>query len=413
MNCFDNLNETFAILDPIGEIRYSGPGFADLAAKELNAVTGTNIQNWFVRKGASGYELPNWYMPPPWEGVLLHAKKRGEFRYRVELLGSDIILYLSKEKQCQEPSHDRLYSKAFHLNPGLSAITVLETGEHLDVNQAWLDALGYKRSEVIGRTARELNIWEQGDDSRKKIIEALRKRGRIKNLEAKLRTKDNRLLCILVNAEIAEDHGRQFALFSSHNITPIRQADQMCATLEQKAENMHKLAYLDGLTGLPNRRRFDESIMLEWRRCARKKKPLTFFLIDVDHFKLYNDLYGHQAGDDCLYAIGQALNGQANRPEDLVCRYGGEEFCCILPETGLEGGIHVAIRMQKAVNQLGISHADSPISPIVTISIGCASCIPSRSALPEELIQDADKNLYKAKLKGRNRIEYGHKGHKS
>ncbi len=134
---------------------------------------------------------------------------------------------------------------------------------------------------------------------------------------------------------------------------------------------------------------------------------MAVLLMDIDHFKYYNDEYGHPAGDECLRAVAQAMNAQIHRPDDAVCRYGGEEFCCILPETDTNGARHIAALMQEAVHQLAIAHKKSPVAPYVTISIGIASVTPDDDRGVDTLISMADNNLYKAKTGGRARIEGG------
>jgi len=158
---------------------------------------------------------------------------------------------------------------------------------------------------------------------------------------------------------------------------------------------------MDGLTGLPNRRAFDELLAHEWRRGARLESPLSLILMDIDHFKQYNDHYGHLAGDECLRQVGKAL-ASVGRSIDFVGRYGGEEFVCVLPHTDADGALNVAARLQSAVGSLGIAHNHSSASDKVTVSLGVATSIPDQKTSPEDLIEDADRMLYKAKEDGRN-----------
>ncbi|AWK88062.1 diguanylate cyclase [Azospirillum thermophilum] len=175
--------------------------------------------------------------------------------------------------------------------------------------------------------------------------------------------------------------------------------------LKRQADLLRSLSFLDGLTGIANRRQFDETMQREWRRCARMHAPLSLIMLDVDHFKAFNDHYGHQAGDECLRAVAEVLAEQVKRPSDLVARYGGEEFVCLLPETENEGAILVAERLRDAVARLGIPHASSPVAPHVTISLGVATALPTSDTSPESLSQLADQLLYQAKRSGRNRAE--------
>jgi diguanylate cyclase (GGDEF)-like protein len=160
----------------------------------------------------------------------------------------------------------------------------------------------------------------------------------------------------------------------------------------------------DGLTGIANRRQFNEFLIREWRRATRSHLPLSLILMDIDHFKLFNDHYGHLAGDDCLGRLAQAVAGCARRPADLVARYGREELACILPDTKLEGALIVANCMREKVNGLMIKHERSQVTDHVTISLGVASLVPEQGKSWDDLIGAADKNLYEAKRSGRDRV---------
>ena len=175
--------------------------------------------------------------------------------------------------------------------------------------------------------------------------------------------------------------------------------------LKRQTDLLRSLSFLDGLTGIANRRRFDETMVREWRRCVRSHLPLSLIILDVDHFKAYNDQYGHQAGDECLRLVAEVLSDHARRPSDLVARYGGEEFVCLLPETDGPGATRVAEGFRTAVAGRRIPHAQSPVAPHVTISLGVATLIPSPEGTPEQLAEMADQLLYRAKRSGRNRVQ--------
>jgi diguanylate cyclase (GGDEF)-like protein len=174
-------------------------------------------------------------------------------------------------------------------------------------------------------------------------------------------------------------------------------------TLKQQRDALRSLAYIDGLTGLCNRRGFDERLITEWQRAQRSGQWLALALIDVDHFKRYNDQHGHQAGDDCLRAIAAALVEAALRPADLVARYGGEEFAAILPETPPEGAQAVVERLEAQVRQLALPHGAAGAGPIVTISLGAAITRGRDGLSVAELLAIADRSLYRAKAAGRGR----------
>ncbi|MDJ0508429.1 MAG: diguanylate cyclase [Crocosphaera sp.] len=175
-------------------------------------------------------------------------------------------------------------------------------------------------------------------------------------------------------------------------------------TLRKKLElEQQYLATKDGLTGICNRRTFDETILKEWQICQREENPLSLIMCDLDYFGLYNNFYGHQMGDDSLKIIAKTLEDTIQRPRDLVCRFGGEEFAIILPNTNQQGAITVAKRIQEAIRLQAIPHQRSKVSEIVSISMGIAAMIPTAESSPNTLISKADKALYMAKNRGRDR----------
>jgi diguanylate cyclase (GGDEF)-like protein len=175
-------------------------------------------------------------------------------------------------------------------------------------------------------------------------------------------------------------------------------------TLKTQGDLLRTMAFIDGLTGVANRRRFDEALQAEWRRCRRSASPLALIMIDIDHFKNFNDHYGHQAGDTCLQTVAATLQGLLSRSHDLVARYGGEEFVCLLPECDLAASQTEAEKLRVAVTRLNIPHEISPTASMVTISLGIASAVPSGDCTPEYLLAAADSALYAAKSAGRNRV---------
>lgn len=175
--------------------------------------------------------------------------------------------------------------------------------------------------------------------------------------------------------------------------------------LKQQADLLESISLVDALTHIPNRRRFDEAIDAEWKRAAREKTLLSLLMIDIDHFKEYNDHYGHGAGDVCLQAVAAALQSGVSRPGDLVARYGGEEFVVVLPETPKEAACQIAMRLCENVHNLKLTHAYSSTGPFVTVSIGCATAMSYLEMGPHSLLLDeADRMLYQAKKAGRNRV---------
>ncbi len=183
-----------------------------------------------------------------------------------------------------------------------------------------------------------------------------------------------------------------------------KKIEQQAIELRNANEKLQRLAMIDGLTQVSNRRLFDEKLEQEWRRLARSESPLSVILCDVDFFKKYNDTYGHLAGDACLKEVAKAIQLSAKRPADVVARYGGEEFAVILPDTGAAGALRVAENILQQVSSLKIPHRTSGVADHVTVSIGVATTIPNSQMQPSQLVQKADESLYRAKQSGRNRV---------
>lgn len=175
--------------------------------------------------------------------------------------------------------------------------------------------------------------------------------------------------------------------------------------LERANTKLQELSSIDGLTGIANRRYFDQILEREWKRALRYSRPLSLIIIDIDVFKAYNDNYGHLAGDECLKQVAQALHNGTKRSGDLTARYGGEEFAVILPETGEEGAYALAEELRLIIYSLSIEHAFSSVCGVVTTSLGVATMVPDCAMTSNMLIEHADKALYYAKQRGRNRVE--------
>jgi diguanylate cyclase (GGDEF)-like protein len=173
--------------------------------------------------------------------------------------------------------------------------------------------------------------------------------------------------------------------------------------LDTANHELKRLASLDGLTGIANRRHFDEVLEREWRRAMRQGTELSILMCDIDFFKQYNDTYGHLEGDECLRQVANAFVAATDRGGDLIARYGGEEFAVVLPETSLGGALFVAERMKQAIAQLKLANTGSPFGH-VTASFGIASAVPMPETTPLSLVDAADRALYQAKDEGKNRV---------
>ncbi|MBV7534375.1 diguanylate cyclase [Duganella sp. sic0402] len=187
------------------------------------------------------------------------------------------------------------------------------------------------------------------------------------------------------------------------NVAVVRARVRSQLTIKRQADAMRELSMTDGLTGVANRRNFNDKIDAEWRRCARAGLPLSVIMIDIDHFKLYNDHYGHQAGDACLVDVAAAMKRCASRPQDMLARYGGEEFILLLPQEAADGAEVVANRILEEVRKLALPHAASLTAPHITVSMGLSTIQPQDHIDPNSVIRNADANLYRAKQTGRDR----------
>ena len=209
------------------------------------------------------------------------------------------------------------------------------------------------------------------------------------------------------NDEAAETLGLELGAvdFISKPINPkiVRARVRTHLTLKAQSDLLRQWVYIDGLTGVYNRRHFDERLAAEWGRAARCGSPLSVVLLDVDLFKPFNDRHGHQAGDDCLRRVAAALQAGLRRPGDLIARYGGEEFVCLLPDTASAGAVVLAEQLGAAVQALHIEHGNSSVAPVVTVSLGVCSQIANTPGSAADLLRAADAQLYRAKSEGRNR----------
>jgi diguanylate cyclase (GGDEF)-like protein/PAS domain S-box-containing protein len=264
------------------------------------------------------------------------------------------------------------------------------------VNPFFLQETGYSAEEVLGKD------WFAHFLPKKEVIpvqavfHGLMEEGFHRHYENPILTRlgEERLIA-WNNTVLRDEKGSPIGTLSiGKDITDQKRIEEL----------LRRLSTQDGLTGIANRRHFDEFLNREWRRALRNGSPFSLIMADIDYFKAYNDTYGHQMGDECLRQIASTLKQTLNRPEDLVARYGGEEFAVVLPGTKANGAVYVAETLRTRVENLGIPHASSGISPVVTISLGIASLIPVREHSPEMLISASDQALYQAKSQGRNRI---------
>ena len=228
-----------------------------------------------------------------------------------------------------------------------------------------------------------------------------------RQLKANATTRDIPVIFVTAqNDELAETLGLEVGAvdFISKPINPkiVRARVKTHLTLKAQADLLRQWVYTDGLTGVHNRRCFDERLATEWSRARRSRWPLSVLMLDVDYFKRYNDRYGHQAGDEVLRRVAQCLKQAVKRPGDLLARYGGEEFVAMLPDTNLNGALALARLLGEQVAALRITHADSPLGQVLTASLGVCSTATAAQGSADSLLRGADEQLYLAKTRGRH-----------
>ena len=277
-----------------------------------------------------------------------------------------------------------------------------QAGRYQLVNRKWEQETGLCREVAIGKTDVELFSPEIGAAFRENDLRIMAC-GCVQEIEEVLESEQGARYFISIKFPLRDANGDVSGICGvSTDITQRKQTEAELAKLNQKLE---AIGITDALTGISNRRHFDEVLSQEYARHSRTGADLSLILLDIDHFKAYNDYYGHLQGDECLRRIGRILTQWTKRPADLAARYGGEEFACILPDTDLSGAVAVAEHIRQAIVQAAIPHEKSLIDRWVTASFGVASLHCSGHQSVEALVGHADAMLYQAKAAGRNRVE--------
>jgi len=291
--------------------------------------------------------------------------------------------------------------------------------------------LGYEPSEMVGQPIEKFVAEVEGVSYHDDLLSQIATRGvgpmATSNLEVSFLVErdstlweQNKSVPVLMDAfglwdvpdEVVFKNGgeKNFlgTLCVARNITEVKAMEQELLSAQARligaVEELKELATKDALTGIANRRFFDEYLDKEWKRAQRDQDPFSIVMIDLDFFKAYNDTYGHQKGDTCLKEVATTIDEAMKRPADMAARYGGEEFVLILPETSSEGAVSLAERLRKSIYDLNLEHKNSSCEPRVTVSLGVATMKADKGSDFANLISKADKALYAAKDSGRNRI---------
>jgi diguanylate cyclase (GGDEF)-like protein/PAS domain S-box-containing protein len=300
-------------------------------------------------------------------------------------------LQLSKER----------YFDLYDLAP-VGYCTISDQGAIQETNLTAATLLGMTRSELIDQPFSRF-IVDADQEIYANYWYRLFQNGKLPTCDLRIVKMNETHLWVHLTATLSQDaEGHPIRLVMS-DITDSKLAQKALEEVNQKLE---ALSNIDGLTGIPNRRHFNERLMFEYDRLSRSRGELSIILIDIDHFKDYNDCYGHVAGDDCLRHVARAIEKGMSRSADFCARYGGEEFICILPETGRDGADLIAERIRCNVEELGIKHKKSKTAKFVTISSGVATIRHSPYETAVDCVNKADNALYLSKKNGRNRITH-------
>ena len=352
------------------------------------------------------------YITKPFEGVEVLIRVENQLRLRaLQLQLIEQNSKLEQEIQHRKETEEILYqSRALLssvLNSSLDGIAAMqavrnELGEISDfrclvINPVAAKLIGYKKEDLVGKMIFK-RLVEKIDLNLFMLFAQVVEVGNSIDREIWCRRDDTVKWFYFSAVKLGDGFAVTFKDISE------RKRNE--SLLYYSNKKFQALAHLDSLTKLANRRWFDEYIAREWLRCARDEQPLSLILGDVDYFKPYNDFYGHQAGDDCLAQVAQAISRIAKRPGDLVARYGGEEFAVILPNTPGEGLVKIAEKIRSEIQALKINHELSMVNQYVTVSFGGATIIPNKNFSTSELIGVADKALYQAKEQGRDRLVF-------
>ena len=333
---------------------------------------------------------------------------------------NNMAVQIQKREADLKQSEARYRSMVEHLNIGVYR-RLNESGAFLEyANPALVKILGCSSMEELFST--DFSHFLMKQESFRNYLELLHMETHVRDRELKIQRRDGvEVWCsCTANRHFDPETGLTWIDAAVEDVTERKLAGERLQQaydsleikvrertheLEELNEKLRSISLLDGLTGIANRRYFDEFLFREWQRAKREQSPISMLLLDVDHFKLYNDAYGHIAGDECLKQVAATLKSITKRATDLAARYGGEEFALILPGTPQQNAMALAYKLLSSMEELHLEHKASPVRPYVTVSIGCATVVPERFSDPDTILLAADQTLYLAKQNGRNQVQ--------
>lgn len=335
------------------------------------------------------------------EKIAVEALKNGAFDYIMKNELSESLLSKAIIKAIEKRDHERIKKANHEFIEKLVDITPVplfykdRNGIYLGCNQAFEAFAGKNKAEIIGKTAIEITNKKNAEKYAEMDAALLAHPGK-QSYEFEYERGDHEIRYVVFQ-KVTYNNAKDEVEGIIGTITDITESKLREAELAEKT-------FTDSLTGIANRRYFDENIEKIWHHCFQEQEPLALIMIDIDLFKNYNDYYGHQAGDECLKKIARGIKTALLRQEDIAVRYGGEEFLVILPRTEAKGAVEVAERIKQTILALRIKHEDSNVEKVVTVSQGIVVMNHEHGSIYEGLVQ-ADHLLYRAKKNGRNRIE--------
>ncbi len=275
-------------------------------------------------------------------------------------------------------------------------------GKILYVNPAFKKLTGFTSQQVLGKLPSMWSSKSHPATFYKKMWQTILSGKTWSGEVLNKKIDGTKYSAILSIGPVIDEKKRLVAFIAVHtDITKIRKLESALARVNRK---LKKISIHDALTGIYNRRHFNDSIINEWKDAARNHSTISAIMIDVDHFKKYNDYYGHQMGDQCLKKIAQKLKTALKRPRDMAMRYGGEEFIVLLPNTDFEGGMTVANLIMSQIRKLKIPHENSETAQFVSVSMGLATVTPKTKSTAKNFLSELDRLLYSSKKNGRNQI---------